>query len=263
MPVTLLSATRSAATVLFALASFASSFSAPAQTTAQEPPATQPTTQTPRAPGPPLPDSPRPQPSGTLTLGERARLEAHTTFGLGAFITPALDAAVDMADPPDHYPREWRDGGAAFGRLYGVELLRHTAAGVTHFSVAALDHEDPRYFPSTSHNYAGRFVHSMAFTIVDRSNGGHRTLAFSNLAGSAAGGFVTLPIYPHGYNDVTHSYQRSAVELTSFASHNLIAEFSPEIIHVFKALHLPDGFSNAVLPYDARRSNPVTHNPQP
>src|SRR5580698_8412373 len=52
--------------------------------------------------------------AGPLTLGDRFRLEVHTSLGIPAFLVPAGDALVDMADPPDHYPREWRDGGGAF-----------------------------------------------------------------------------------------------------------------------------------------------------
>ena len=198
----------------------------------------------------PLPDSPRPQPTGTLTLGQRAALEAHTTFGISAFVVPAGDALVDMADPPTHYPREWSDGGGAFGRNYGAEFARHTAGGVTHFAVAAIDREDPRYYFSTSHSLVPRFAHALLFTVIDQSNSGHRTLAVSNIAGSAAAGAVGMAFYPDGYRDITHAYQRAAVETTTFASHNLIAEFSPEIVQVFRALHFPDKLTSALLPPD-------------
>jgi hypothetical protein len=200
-----------------------------------------------------LPDSPRPQPAGTLTLGERLRFEAHTSLGISAFIVPAGDALVDMADPPDRYPREWRDGGGAFGRLYGAEFARHTAGGFTHFAVAAIDREDPRYYFSTSTNFAHRAAHALIFTVIDRSDSGHRTLAVSNLAGSAAAGAVGMAFYPDGFRDITHAYQRGAVETTTFASHNLIAEFSPEIIKVLRKLHVSDRITDAFLPIDPHK----------
>jgi hypothetical protein len=206
----------------------------------------------------PLPDSPRPQPTGTLTLGERFHLQFHSTLGVSGFVIPAGDALVDMARPPKDYPREWRDGGAAFGRLYGAEFARHTTAGFTHFAVAAIDREDPRYFPSPGGNYARRAAHAIIFTIVDRSTSGHRTLAVSNLAGGMAAGSVGIYIYPHGYNDFTHAYQRGAIEVGSFGSHNLIAEFSPEIVRVLHKLHVSDRISAAFLPAEARG---VPHHP--
>jgi hypothetical protein len=196
----------------------------------------------------PLPDSPRPQPTGTLTLGERFHLEAHTSLGVPAFIIPAGGALLNMAHPPDNYPREWRDGGGAFGRLYGAEFARHTTGGFTHFAVAAIDREDPRYYPSTGGNFARRTAHALLFTVVDRNTAGHRTLAISNLAGSMAAGSVGMAFYPDGFNDFTHAYQHASIELTSFATHNLIAEFSPEIVRALHKMHVSDRIANAFLP---------------
>jgi hypothetical protein len=199
----------------------------------------------------PLPDAPQPGPTGTLDLGQRFQLEVHTSLGVSSFLVPVGDALVDMADPPDYYPREWRDGGDAFGRNYGAELVRHTTAGFTHFAVAAIDREDPRYYPSTSTNVARRAVHAIVFTVINRSDSGHRTLAVSNLAGSMAGGAVGMAFYPDGFNDFTHAYQRGAVETTSFAAHNLVAEFSPEIVHALRKCHIPEGITHAFLPATA------------
>lgn len=195
-----------------------------------------------------LPDAPRPQPTGTLTLSERLHLQVHTTLSVSAFLVPVGDALVDMADPPDKYPHEWRAGGPAFGRLYGAEFARHTTAGFTHFAVAAIDREDPRYYPSTSHGVGKRTIHALWFTVIDRSVSGHRTLAVSNLAGSMAAGSIGMAFYPDGYNDFTHAYQRAAMETTSFASHNLIAEFSPEIIRALHKMHISDRIADAFLP---------------
>jgi hypothetical protein len=192
--------------------------------------------------------SPHPESAEPLTLGERLRLEVHTSLGVSAFLVPAGDAAFDMADPPSHYPREWKDGGAAFGRNYGAEFARHTTGGFTHFAVAAIDREDPRYYPSTSTNFAKRTVHALIFTLFDRSDSGHTTLAVSNLAGSAAAGAVGMAFYPDGFRDITHAYQRAAVETTTFASHNLVAEFSPEIVLILHKLHVSDRIANTFLP---------------
>jgi hypothetical protein len=196
------------------------------------------------------------QPGASLTLHDRFILEARTTFSPSVFVVPAAEAAFTMADPPRHYPREWRDGAGAFGRNYGADLTRHTTGGLTHFATAAILREDPRYYPSTSTNPAGRFVHALGFTLVDLSDSGRHTVAFSNLAGSAAAGAIGMAIYPNGMNDLTHASQRAAVELGRFGAHNVIAEFSPEIAHILHKLHFPDRIANSVLPLD--RKEPQT-----
>jgi hypothetical protein len=192
--------------------------------------------------------APLPQPTGTLNLHQRFIFQARTTFGPGAFLSPAYEAGFVMAHPPSHYPRDWSDGGAAFGRNYGAGLARHTTAGLTHFAVAAIDREDPRYYPCTSTRYASRALHALMFTLVDRSDSGHRTLALSNFAGSLAGGYIGMAYEPAGFDDNTHAYQRAAVELSDFGAHNLIVEFSPEITHLFHKLHFPDRLANSLLP---------------
>ena len=186
---------------------------------------------------PPLQQT-RPQPTGQLTLRERFILQTRTSFSPIAFIVPAADAGITMAHPPRGYPRDWSDGGGAFAYNYGAEIGRHTTAGYAHFVAAAILREDPRYFHSTSRNYFSRTLHAMVFTLVDRSDSGRHTLAVSNFAGSVAGGFVGMSWEPDGFSDVTHAYQRSAVELTTFAGHNLIGVFSPELTRLAVKLHM-------------------------
>jgi len=207
-------------------------------------------------PSAPLPSTyyePQFYPGAPLTLHDRFVLEVHATFGPSAYLVPAGEAAKDVAFPPSAYPRNWRDGGGAFARNYGAEFARHTTGGMAHFATAALLREDPRYYPARSTNPFARIIHALAFTFVDRSDSGHRTLAVSNLAGSAAAGFIGMAYYPPGYNDTAHSLQRAEWETTTFASHNLIAEFAPEIYHVAHLFHFPSRMADSLLPADRRQ----------
>jgi hypothetical protein len=199
-----------------------------------------------------LPEAPRPQPE-RLNLEQRFKLEARVTFGISAILTPALTAAFVMADPPKNYPREWRDGAGAFGRNYGAGLARHTAGGMTRFAVAAVDGEDPRYYASASKRFVPRVFHAVVFTVSDRSNGGHRTLAVSNFAGAAAAGFVSMPYEPAGYNDTTHGTQRAALVFGSFGAHNVVTEFAPDIYRIMHKMHFPDWMAKAAISEDAVR----------
>jgi hypothetical protein len=187
-------------------------------------------------------------PSHFLTLRERFLLQAHTTFGPIAFLAPAGEAAITMADPPDRYPRDWRDGGGAFARNYGSEFGRHSAGGLGHFATAFIDGEDPRYFRSMNTNPAHRVAHAMLFTLFDRTNSGRRTLALSNFAGSTAAGFVGNLWEPDGFNNTTRALQRSALEFGTFGGANLFAEFSPDLSHLMHKMHVPDRLADAILP---------------
>jgi len=196
------------------------------------------------------------QPAKPVTFGLRGTCLVHTTFSLGAVVSPAIGAAILMARPPDNYPREWKDGGDAFARNYGDRAARHAAGGIAKFAVAAIDREDPRYYASTSTKFPNRLTHAILFTLVDKTQSGHNTLAFSNLAGASAAGFIGMTYLPSrsyyhatlttpayslapGYSDAVHGYQHVAIELSSFAGQNLIAEFYPELAKVARKLHLP------------------------
>jgi len=166
--------------------------------------------------------------SQPLSFRDKFTIYAHQTFGPPALIIPAFAAGRDMANPKSHYPHEWKDGAGAFGRIYGDSLAMATSQRTARFLTGAALHEDPRYVRSTSTNPLMRTAHALAFTLVDKTDSGRSTIALSNFAGAAAGGFVGSAYLPHGYNDLTHAEQRMAIQFTGIAIQNIAAEFQPQ-----------------------------------
>jgi hypothetical protein len=78
-----------------------------------------------------------------------------------------------------------------------------------------------------------------AFTVVDKTDSGRNTLALSNFAAAAAGGFVGMGILPNGYNDLTHAEQHMASEFLQIAIGNVAAEFEPQWGPWVEKIHLP------------------------
>lgn len=182
-----------------------------------------------------------------LSFARKTRLWAANAFSPASFLTPALPAAILVADPPTHYPREWRQGVPAFGRNFGDALATELAADGGKYLVGALTREDPRYYPDQSENPLHRAFHAIAFTLVDRNDRGNKTLALSNLAGSLAAGFVGMAYVPSPYNNASHSFQRAAgtlggynpTLLVGYATQNLLSEYAPELKLLGHKLHLP------------------------
>jgi len=166
--------------------------------------------------------------SRRLSFGDKFTIYTHQTFGPPAVILPAFGAGLSMANPTKHYPREWKDGAGAFGRQYGDSIATVTSQRTARFLTGVALHEDPRYVRSTSKNPLMRTAHAVAFTFIDKTDSGRNTIAFSNFAGAAAGGFVGNAYLPHGYNDLTHAQQRMAFQFTSIAVQNIAAEFQPQ-----------------------------------
>jgi len=174
-----------------------------------------------------------------LTIQNKFLIYTHKTFGPPAVILPAFGAGLGMLNPPSKYPKEWKDGAAAFGRNYGYRVADHTSRNTAQFLTGTLLHEDPRYLRSTSSNPFVRTVHALAFTIFDKTDSGRTTFAASNFASAAAGGFVGMGILPDGYNDVTHAEQHMASEFLQIGVGNVVTEFEPQWGPWAKKLRIP------------------------
>jgi hypothetical protein len=182
---------------------------------------------------------PPPITSEPPTMGEKFSIYLHQTYGPPALVLPLFGSGLGMLNPKSQYPRVWKDGAGAFGRIYGDHLATITSRRTASFLTQAALHEDSRYKPSTSTNPFVRTFHALAFTFVDKTDGGHNTIAVSNFAGAAAGGFVGMAYLPHGFNDVTHAEQRMALEFATTAAGNVAAEFEPQWGPILKKLRIP------------------------
>ena len=158
-----------------------------------------------------------------LTAEDKLRIYVHGAFGPPAVILPAIGAGLGMLNPPSKYPKEWKDGADGFGRLYGARVATITSRRTAAFITEVALHEDPRYLRSTSTNPFWRTTHALAFTLVDKTDSGRNTVAVSNFAAAAAGGFVGMGCFPDGYNDATHAGQRAAAEFGTIALGHVIA----------------------------------------
>jgi hypothetical protein len=175
-----------------------------------------------------------------MTFSEKFAIYKHQTFGPPALVFPAFGAGIRMANPPKDYPREWIDGGGAFGRLYGSAIATQTTKRTAKFFTESLFHEDPRYLPAPAGaNLGARVFHAVAFTFVDRSDSGRRELAFANFTSATAGGFVGMAYLPDGFNDASHAGQRIGTEFLGIAIANISREFAPQWAPVARKLHLP------------------------
>jgi hypothetical protein len=131
------------------------------------------------------------------------------TFGPRALLTPAFSSAFSKLNPPSAYPREWRQGMGAFGRLYGSRLATHTSEQTARFLTAVILHEDFRYRPLASKNPLMRSHHAVAFTLVDKSDSGQSRIAFLNFASAGAGRYSQGVYMPAGCNTLSLVVRKS------------------------------------------------------
>ena len=79
----------------------------------------------------------------------------------------------------------------------------------------------------------------MAFALVDKSDSGNNSIAFSNFAGAAAGAFTPNLYMPAGYNTLSRAETRMAFAFGGFAVRNLTREFAPTLFRAAHKLHVP------------------------
>jgi len=186
-----------------------------------------------------LPPGMGPRPLLPQTFHDKFMAYAVTTVGPRALFVPVFPAAIRMANPPDHYPREWRQGAGAFGRNYGEQLATVATLQTGRFIAGAALHEDFRYHPSTSTNFFLRTGHAITYTLVDRSDEGHAHPALANFVGLAGGSYVGMSYLPNGFNDVTHADQTLVFQFSRLVGSNIGSEFAPDIFRFLSEHHLP------------------------
>lgn len=174
-----------------------------------------------------------------LTTKDKFKIYAHQNYGPQNFILPAIGAAFFLAHPPRSYPHDWVDGGGAFGGWYGEQIAVSTAYRTAQVLTEVALHEDPRYVPSGSSNILIRTFHAIGFTLIDKSDSGQNTFAFSKFAAAAAGGFSTMAVLPAGHNDARHAEQRALRGLGSVAVRNIITEFRPQWAPILRRVRVP------------------------
>jgi hypothetical protein len=114
-----------------------------------------------------------------------------------------------------------------------------TSVQTARFLTAAALHEDFRYRPSSSRNALVRSLHAVAFTFVDKSDGGHDTLAVSNFAAAAADAFTPKLYLPAAYDTTSRTDRRLVFAFVGFAARNLSREFAPDLFRATHKMHLP------------------------
>jgi hypothetical protein len=161
-------------------------------------------------------------------------------FNPALITAPAFRAGLRMSKPPGRgvtqYPSDWRQGPEGFARNYGDAFAERISTDTARFLTGIVTREDPRYVPSSSHNFFVRSFHAVSFTFIDRSDSGRPMAAISNFVGAAAGGFVGNAYLPTGFNNVTHAGQRATIRFGMQAAGNLFREFAPQIPQPMRSL---------------------------
>jgi len=170
-------------------------------------------------------------PARRLSFGDRVHLYQRSITSYETVLDPLLGAAVNQAR---NEPPEWGQGDDAFAVLLASGYARSIISRTIRFGVAAVDHEDPRFYPSDEKGFWHRAKTGVIHVFVARTDAGTQVPAFSRFAGIYGAAFISNAWYPARRANASHALLRGTTAFSATVAWNVSREFWPDIKeHVF------------------------------
>ena len=139
------------------------------------------------------------QPYVPLSLKHKAYLFGWRSIAPSAWMKSGVAAGfAQLRDSPE----EWDQGTKGYGIRYGHRMLNRGVESGIGFGVAALLHQDGRYFRKPSAGFGGRVLHSVSQTFVTHTDNGGRTFAAWRVGGNYGAQFVSNAWRPESERNV-------------------------------------------------------------
>jgi len=170
-----------------------------------------------------LPDAPLPQPVTGIDKFQAFVEEASSPLTIGAAGLNAL--AV----------REAQEHGAAgmqssFTSLYEASVVqKESSAFLGKFLYPSLLKQDPRYYPSNSHNFFIRTLYAASRLVITRNDAGKATINTSYLLGVLTSAAVATAYRPYWARTRSEMFADFGSTIGSDAGMNVFREFWPVI----------------------------------
>jgi hypothetical protein len=99
-------------------------------------------------------------------------------------------------------PREWKQGGEAYGLRYGSSYAEHIVNETLKFGASSLLHEDNRYVRSGQAAVGARIGYALGNTFTARGDDGRRRLSRSRLLAFAGAALISRLWQPRSSNSL-------------------------------------------------------------
>lgn len=171
-----------------------------------------------------------------MNPGQRVRaLTAHEKleFWLHQEVTPYSPAPTFLGAGYEQLvngdPKYGSDSGA-FGERLGAAFVRDaTMRFFVSSAMPAVLHEDPRYYRRARGSIVGRGLWAGEQALVTRTDGGRRTVNYSDLLGHLAAAALTPAYYPAPSRSGRVVAEVWATSIAGDAGNNLFLEFMPSL----------------------------------
>ncbi len=160
-------------------------------------------------------------------LNVRSKLNFHAQ-SVGSPMSLAETAAYAGILQGLNSPREWGQGGGAYGKRFASALGGSAIHGALAFGLDSALHQDPRYFRSQT-GFLRRTAHAFRGTILTRTDGGGETLSTWRLGSDYGAAFLSNEWYPDRVNTVRLGALQGSLHLGFDFVSNLGTEFWPDV----------------------------------
>jgi hypothetical protein len=126
-------------------------------------------------------------------------------------------------------PKEWAEGGGAYGKRFASTLGASSIRGVLAFGLDSTLHQDPRYFRSRQPGFWRRTAHAFRGTILTRTDSGGETVSTWRLGSDYGAAFLSNEWYPDRLNTVRLGALEGSLHVGFDFVSNLGSEFWPDI----------------------------------
>jgi hypothetical protein len=166
------------------------------------------------------------QTADALDTNGKLRFHAERTYGPAAMVGFAAYAGVlQQFDSP----REWGQGGAAYGKRFASTVAWSGIHSTLAFGLDTALHQDPRYYRSAGSGFWRRAQHALRGTVLTRTDAGRETLSTWRIGSAYGSAFLSNMWYPDRLNTVRLGMIQGSIGLGFDLAGNLGAEFWPDI----------------------------------
>ena len=126
-------------------------------------------------------------------------------------------------------PKEWGQGGGAYGKRFASTLGWSGIHSALAFGLDSTLHQDPRYFRSQETGFWRRTGHALRGTLLTRTDSGGETFSTWRVGSAYGAAFLSNAWYPDRLNTVGWGLIQGSVTLGFGFASNLGSEFWPDI----------------------------------
>ena len=162
-----------------------------------------------------------------MTAGEKFRYGMTHAVHPTDFFQTALGSGLAQWR---NAPYEWEQGWDAYGQRYASRFGQHLVKRAAVLTAQVLDGEDPRRLRSERTGLRNRAVDALKYTFVAQRDNGTRGFAWSRIAGSYAGGFISRAWHPERVRTFGNGLGAGTISLGVETGMSVLNEFMPDIM---------------------------------